>query len=144
MHEVSITGLTRIARPQPNKGGTIVLAFFDCNANGLALHGCAFVRTARRGLTVWPPKLDGIEASRRSVSIADEQLRSVMVRQAQASYRALGGTDGEWMSHDPDDDVRRATNFEAASRRIREKQGLHEEPGEEDGGLHRVLSNGAE
>src|SRR5690606_8318377 len=55
-------------------GGNTILAFFDCQANGLTLAGCAFVRTSRQGLTVWPPKLEGAEAARRSVGIADERL----------------------------------------------------------------------
>lgn len=96
MNEVNITGLTRIAQPKPNRGGATILAFFDCRVNGFALAGCAFVRTARQGLTVWPPKLDGPEAARRSVTIADGHLRKLMVRQAQEVYRTLGGTDGEW------------------------------------------------
>jgi hypothetical protein len=96
MHEVTITGLTRIAEPKPNKGGNTILAFFDCRTGPFSLHGCAFVRTGRHGLTVWPPKLDGFEGTRRSVTINDEHLRKAMVRQAQEAYRALGGMDGEY------------------------------------------------
>lgn len=123
MHEVSITGLNRVSHPKPNKGGNTILAFFDCQANGLALTGCAFVRTSRQGLTVWPPKLEGADAARRSVGIADEQLRSVMVRQAQASYRALGGTDGEWIKTWDEEKTEEA---------------------DEGNGLRRFLLNGAE
>ena len=61
MHEVTITGLTRIAEPTANRTGNSILAFFDCETGGFSLHRCAFVRTARHGLTVWPPKLDGFE-----------------------------------------------------------------------------------
>jgi hypothetical protein len=96
-NSVIITGLTRVPRPKPNKGGSTVLAFFDCQSNGFMLHGCAFVRTPRHGLTVWPPKIDGPESARRSVTFADERLRQAMVRAAQSAYRALGGTDGEWI-----------------------------------------------
>lgn len=103
MPEVSITGLTRITDPKPNKGGSTVLAWFDCEANGIALHGCAFVRTARRGLTVWPPKIEGRDDSRRCVAIADETLRREMITRAQETYRALGGTDGEWIRFDEAD-----------------------------------------
>ncbi|WP_040485449.1 hypothetical protein [Lutibaculum baratangense] len=123
MHEVSITGLSRVSQPKPNKGGNTILAFFDCQANGLALAGCAFVRTARQGLTVWPPKLEGTDAARRSVGITDEHLRKLMVRQAQEVYRALGGTDGEWIK----------TWDEEKS-----------DQADEGNGLRRFLSNGAE
>lgn len=123
MHEVTITGLNRVSHPKPNKGGNTILAFFDCQANGLTLTGCAFVRTSRQGLTVWPPKLEGAESARRSVGIADERLRTLMVRQAQASYRALGGTDGEWIK----------TWDEEKSEEV-----------DEGNGFRRFLSNGAE
>ena len=144
MHEVSITGLNRISQPRPNKAGCTILAFFDCEANGFAMNGCAFVRTPRQGLTVWPPKLEANDHARRSVAIADERLRTVMVRQAQASYRALGGTDGEWMPHDPDDTIRRTANREEAARRMAVKQHVETPVADEDAGLHRFLSNGAE
>jgi len=75
------------------------------------------------GLTGWPPKLEGADAARRSVGVADEQLRSVMVRQAQASYCALGGTDGEWIKTWDEEETEEA---------------------DEGKGLRRFLSNGAE
>ncbi|MCK9541367.1 MAG: hypothetical protein M0R03_04975 [Novosphingobium sp.] len=103
MSELTITGLSRVPDPKPNKGGSTVLAWFDCQANGFALHGCAFVRTSRRGLTVWPPKIEGKDGSRRSVTISDERLRRAMVDRAQETYRALGGTDGEWIRADDAD-----------------------------------------
>jgi hypothetical protein len=144
MPEVSITGLTRITDPKPNKGGSTVLAWFDCEANGIALHGCAFVRTARRGLTVWPPKIEGREDSRRCISIADEQLRKAMVDRAQETYRTLGGTDGEWMPVDPEEKERRAANFTAAARRIQEREQSPDAEGQREGagpmGLHRTVT----
>lgn len=97
MHDVIITGLNRVSQPRPNKAGNTILAFFDCQANGFSLAGCAFVRTARQGLTVWPPKLEGTDGVRRSLGITDDHLRKLMIRQAQEAYRALGGTDGEWI-----------------------------------------------
>lgn len=96
MFDVTITGLHRIAEPKPNRANATILAFFDCIVGPIALQGCAFVRTARNGLTVWPPKLDGFESTRRSITLADEHLRKEMVREAQAVYRALGGKDGEY------------------------------------------------
>lgn len=102
-NQVTVTGMNRVTRPKPNKGGSMVLGYFDCEANGIAINGMAFVRTSRNGLTVWPPKLEGPESARRSIVIACEPLRSVMVRQAQAAYRAMGGTDGEWIPYDSDE-----------------------------------------
>lgn len=152
MTDVTIMGLNRVSNPKPNKGGSTVLAWFDCQANGFLMQGCAFVRTARRGLTVWPPKIDGPESTRRSVTFADEKLRKEMVREAQSAYRALGGTDGEWIRHDEEDAE------EAAARYARERQSVAnvasvagQEPetadpargGDAADGLHRFLSTGA-
>lgn len=100
MPKVTVTGLTRLTKTQPNKNGHTVLAFFDCETSGFSLHGCAFVRTVRNGLTVWPPKLEHGIDSRRHVGITDEHLRKEMTRRAQETYRALGGTDGEWCDDD--------------------------------------------
>lgn len=151
MNTVTIMGLNRVSNPKPNKGGSTVLAWFDCQVNGFLMQGCAFVRTARRGLTVWPPKIDGPESSRRSVTFADEKLRKEMVREAQSAYRALGGTDGEWIRHDEEDAE------EAAARYARERQSVAnvasvagQEPetadpargGDAADGLHRFLSTG--
>lgn len=135
MNDVTIMGLNRVSNPKPNKGGSTVLAFFDCQSNGFMLQGCAFVRTPRHGLTVWPPKIDGPESARRSVAFADEKLRQAMVRAAQSAYRALGGTDGEWM---PYDDERSAENAAEAAERIRSRASVAE-----DEGVRRFLSSGA-
>ena len=152
MTDLTIMGLNRVSNPRPNKGGSTVLAWFDCQVNGFLMQGCAFVRTARRGLTVWPPKIDGPESTRRSVTFADEKLRKEMVREAQSAYRALGGTDGEWIRHDEEDAE------EAAARYARERQSVANvasvagrEPetadpargGDAADGLHRFLSTGA-
>lgn len=152
MTDVTIMGLNRVSNPKPNKGGSTVLAWFDCQVNGFLMQGCAFVRTPRRGLTVWPPKIDGPESTRRSVTFADEKLRKEMVREAQSAYRALGGTDGEWIRHDEEDAE------EAAARYARERQSVAnvasvagQEPetadpargGDAADGLHRFLSTGA-
>lgn len=97
MNAVTITGLNRVSSPKANKGGSTVLAFFDCDANGFSLHGCALVRTPRHGLTVWPPKLDGPEGGRRFILFADDSLRHAVMLHAREAYRALGGTDAEWI-----------------------------------------------
>lgn len=157
MPEVSITGLTRITDPKPNKGGSTVLAFFDCEANGVSLHGCAFVRTSRRGLTVWPPKIEGRDDSRRCVAITDQQLRQAMVSKAQETYRALGGTDGEWIrfdeadaqeaaeryarDHGPEAEENRENARSAYARRLEVRRtGIGVDASEVDDGLQRFIS----
>lgn len=135
MNDVTIVGLNRVSNPKPNKGGSTVLAFFDCQSNGFLLQGCAFVRTPRHGLSVWPPKLDRPESARRSVTFADERLRQVMVRAAQSAYRALGGTDGEWM---PYDEERSAENAAAAAESVRSRASVAE-----DEGVRRFLATDA-
>ena len=94
---VAITGLRRVRDPKPNRGGAIILAHFDCEARGLVFVGCAFVRTARGGLVAWLPRLDGKEGERRFVAFTDDSLRHAMMLHAREAYRALGGTDAEWV-----------------------------------------------
>lgn len=89
-----IIGLNRVAKPKANKGGSIILAFFDCTFSGVMLRGCALVRTKSGGLVAWPPHfLD--EPGRKSIRITDDSLRHEMMMQAREAYRALGGTDAE-------------------------------------------------
>ncbi len=102
--DVKITGMHRVMGPQPNQAGFSILAFFECDANDFHFRGCAFVRTPRGGLTVWPPKVQNPEDSRRNVSLRSEQLREDMVTAVQETYRALGGTDGEYASHDDEEE----------------------------------------
>ena len=99
MNAVTITGLN-IASGKPNKSGIRIIAYFDCRYAGLRLNGCALVRTRNNGLTVSPPRLEGPEASRRSVTILDSALRRQMMEAARTVYRALGGTEAEWVPHD--------------------------------------------
>lgn len=92
---VEIMGLTRVAKPKANKSGCIIIAFFDCEARGIEFTGCALVRTPKNGLVAWPPKLD--DDTRRGVRITDDSLRHGMMLHAREAYRALGGTDAEWI-----------------------------------------------
>jgi hypothetical protein len=94
---VTVIGLTRVLDPKPNKGGNSIIAYFDAEARGFILCGCAFVRTPANGLTVFMPKLSDEARERRSVKLVDDQLRSAFVRAAQDAYRSMGGTDGEWI-----------------------------------------------
>ncbi|CAH1650881.1 hypothetical protein [Chelatococcus sp.] len=112
-----------------------VRSLFDCRTNGFLLQECAFVRAPRHGLTVWLPKVDGPESTRRSITFTDERLRQEWVRSAQAAYRALSGTDGEWMPCYPEARERRAVTFAAAAMRIsnRERSANDDSPGEYEG-----------
>jgi hypothetical protein len=98
-NHVNITGLTRVTIQRQNKGGSTILAYFDAEARVFGLKGCAFVRTSNGGLTVFTPKIDSDTTDRRGVKLLDDQLRSCFIRAAQDAYRAMGGTDGEWL-HD--------------------------------------------
>jgi hypothetical protein len=93
--QVEIMGLTRVAKPKPNKTGGIIIAFFDCEARGIEFTGCALVRTRSGGLVAWPPKIG--EDNFRRVRITDDSLRHGMMIYAREAYRALGGTDAEWI-----------------------------------------------
>lgn len=93
--KVTITGLSRVTNQKPNLGGSTVLAWFNCEARGIAFTGCALARTAKAGLVTWMPKLEGAEGQRRSVQVIDHSLRHAMMLHAREAYRALGGTDAE-------------------------------------------------
>lgn len=127
MQEVTITGLTRISRPKPNKGGSTILAYFDCEVRGFELQGCALVRTPNNGLVAWPPKLEVQEGPRRAILIRDDSTRHAMMNQAREAYRALGGTDAEWIGSS----VPMGPRIDEAS------------DGEDTTGLRRFLGNGA-
>jgi len=129
-NSVTITGLSRVTKPKPNRHGFIILAYFDCEANGFGLQGCCLVRTPKNGLVVWPPKLDQPDSPRRALTITDDSLRHAMMQHAREAYRALGGTDAEWIG----------SSIPMGLREIREKE---EERGSEDGGLQRFLLNSA-
>lgn len=93
--QVEIMGLSRVAKPKTNRAGFTIVAFFDCVARGIEFTGCALVRTPNKGLVAWPPKLD--DDTRRGVRITDDSLRHGMMLHAREAYRALGGTDAEYI-----------------------------------------------
>lgn len=95
--EVEITGLNKVPKQKPNKGGSTIVADFDCKVGGFLLIGCALVRTAKNGMTVWAPKLERPDNVRRAVTIVDDHLRAAMLQAAREAYIALGGTDAEWI-----------------------------------------------
>ncbi|MBX9759370.1 MAG: hypothetical protein K2Y29_11395 [Beijerinckiaceae bacterium] len=98
--EVEILGITRQHNPRPNKAGNTILAFFDCAVGPIVLSGCAFLRTPKNGLAVWPPKIEGRAGKIAGVKIADSSSRHQILVKVQEAYRLMGGTDGEWMPSD--------------------------------------------
>ena len=92
MDDLTITGLSRIRSPKPNKAGNSILAYFGCEVRGSCLRGCALVRTANNGLTAWTPHLLA-ESGGRSILISDSGLQRQMTIHACKVYRAFGGTD---------------------------------------------------
>lgn len=96
MSDVKITGMRRIMDPKPNTSGFKILAFFECETAEFNLRGCAFVRTGRGGITIWPPKVQAPDDPRRTITFRSDALRKAMLAAAQETYRALGGTDGEF------------------------------------------------
>ena len=93
MNDVKITGLSLCRNPRATATGTKVLAYFDCEARGFVLAGCALAITEKAGLTVWPPRLNGRDDPVRRVAIADDAIRNAMIAAAQASYALMGGTE---------------------------------------------------
>lgn len=94
---IEITGLRRVRVQKPNRGGSTIIAHFDCEARGLAFGSCCLVRTSKGGLVAWLPRLDGPDGERRFVTFTDDSLRHAIMLHAREAYRALGGTDAEWI-----------------------------------------------
>lgn len=93
-HSIQIIGLSRVTQQKPNRGGAVILAFFDAEVNGFELRGCALTRTSGGGLVAWPPNLID-ENAQRCIRIANDSLRHSLMLEAREAYRALGGTDAE-------------------------------------------------
>jgi hypothetical protein len=138
MPQVAITGLIRVSNPRANLGGSSVLVWFDCEVVGFALRGCALVRTSRNGLKVWPPKIEGPEGQRRSVSITDDSIRHAMMIHARSVYQALGGTDADWIGKCMPQGPRPADGF-VPSERTRDRPDRTASEDTQDEGVLRFL-----
>lgn len=137
-HDIEIFGISRIPVPKPSPSGSVVLATFDARLNAITLHGCAFMRTARQGLTVLPPRIDnGGRRERYAIEFADD-LRNQTVRAVQEAYRAIGGTDGEWMPRE-DDEIPRAARLSATARAV-VVETIKRGDGDAEDGLRRFLA----
>lgn len=94
-HSVTITGLSQVRTIKQGHNGYTPIAYFDCTVNGIDLIGCVLVRTARRGIAIWPPKIPSSEDIRRGVGFADNSLRSAIQKAARDVYRGMGGQHAE-------------------------------------------------
>ncbi|MGO4389438.1 hypothetical protein AB4Y85_18065 [Microvirga sp. 2YAF29] len=142
MNTVTITGLNRVSKPKPNKAGFTILAHFACQANGFALEGCALVRTPNNGLVAWPPKLDPVDGPRRALTITDDSLRHALMLNAREAYRALGGTDAEWIGSSIPMSPQESAALGERRVRVRRPRQANNEPVDEASGLQRYLSTG--
>jgi hypothetical protein len=86
---VQITGLKIIKNPRPNKSGYVVLAFFNCAANGFELDGCALMQL--KGMISISPPLIIDDTHQKRISIADPDLRDEITGSILLAYRGLGG-----------------------------------------------------
>jgi hypothetical protein len=98
-HSINITGLNRLAIPSPSGAGATILAFFDCEVSGIALHSCALVRTKKRGIAVFGPSLNKSGQRRVACTFTDSSLRHAVMTAARDVYRTMGGKDAEWEPH---------------------------------------------
>lgn len=94
MTKVKIIGLTMVDE-RPNRAGSRIVAFFNCEVNGFRLLGCALAITEKHGLTVWPPKIDGPNQYRSLVQIENDLLRNAMIKAAKTAYLAIAGTSAD-------------------------------------------------
>lgn len=88
-------GLTRVARPKPNRAG--FSPSWRSSTAPLAVYGCALLRTPKNVMVASPPKIEAEDGMRRGVEIEDDSLRHAMMLHAREAYRALRGTDADWI-----------------------------------------------
>jgi hypothetical protein len=95
--QVKITAI-KIIDAKPSSSGTRLIAQFDCEAAGFKLLGCSLIRTTKNGLVAVPPKiLDERSAKLRAISFIDSSLRHAVMEASRQAYKALGGTQAEWI-----------------------------------------------
>ncbi|MEF2548847.1 hypothetical protein VQ045_16940 [Aurantimonas sp. E1-2-R+4] len=105
--QIKIMGLS-IVDQRPNKAGNTIVAFFDCEARGMALRHCALMRTVKGGLVASPPRVELTSGRCNGIWIVDSALQHAVMMAARAVYLAMGGTKAEWLKHEdwralPDD-----------------------------------------
>ncbi len=98
---MQLAGTQTGGRSEDEQAREVLIRYLCQLPRDFLMNGCALVRTSMNGLTVLPPKLEGQEALRRSVVIADTSLRHRIMDAARNAYRGLGGTEAEWMPRAP-------------------------------------------
>jgi hypothetical protein len=93
-----ITGMT-MKGGAPNKGGTRILAFFDCETQDIGFKGAALVLYEEGKWGIWPPKIEDatraeIHARRRYVFFRGDAFEKALLPAARELYWALGGAEG--------------------------------------------------
>jgi hypothetical protein len=94
-----ITGMT-LKEGAPNRGGTRILAFFDCETPHLGMKGAALVVYKDGRWGIWPPKIEdgtgiAIHERRKCVYWRGDAFVKALLPAAQQLYWQLGGTDAE-------------------------------------------------
>ena len=99
--EIQITSINLVGRRTSMRTGLRDIAQFNCDIGRLVrLKGCRLMRTDTNGLTVWLPTFhDEKGVVLKSVAIIDDSLRHRLMEAARNAYRALGGTEAEWVPH---------------------------------------------
>jgi hypothetical protein len=103
MQSVTITGLVTVRDLKPSADGHTILAYFSADVGVFSFKGCLLVRTARRGIAAWLPRLDDKRAhGNRSVTLNDEPTRNALLQAARDTYRLMGGKHAEYEPRDDD------------------------------------------
>ncbi|MBC7238308.1 MAG: hypothetical protein H5T69_20910 [Chloroflexi bacterium] len=87
---IAITGLTRVTAPKPNRGGDIIVAYFDAQIEWLTINGAVLVKLASGELTTWEPLAKDDRLPRRSMKMAGAVRREV-AQVALPLFEAMGG-----------------------------------------------------
>src|SRR4051794_24639291 len=96
MTDIRITAMHRTAG-KPNRGGTQICAFFDCELPHVALRGCALALKPNGTWIAWTPRLilaDDDPSARRAVFFRGTELQRGLTDMALSLYRQLGGRIG--------------------------------------------------
>lgn len=90
IHQVEITGMEIVKNPEPNRGGSTVLAYFNCAVGGFTMFGCVLALTTKGVRRVWPPKGVGMPGNIGSkIRITDKVLLKAMLDAARNAYHEM-------------------------------------------------------
>lgn len=133
-----ITGMS-LRQFQPNKGGSRLMAYFDCHNEEIGFKGCALVKLSGGDWRVWLPKVgEKTVAERRADRVdvyfrAGSTLEAEMLAAARAMYALM---DDEPIEDDGPIEYR---TFPFTLVSIDGKPVEKSEPDDDASGLHRVL-----